>query len=386
MSKQDYYEVLGVSKGATATEIKKAYRKLALKYHPDRNPDNKEAEEKFKEAAEAYEVLSDAQKKARYDQFGHAGMGAGGGFHGGGMSMDDIFSQFGDIFEGSGFGGFDSFFSGGQRQSRRRSMGRPGANVRIKLKMTLEEIHQGIEKKVKLKKKLTCKDCNGSGAKNSASVKTCHQCNGQGRVRKVQSTFLGHMQTVQECHYCQGSGKLIVDNCSTCGGSGRVDGEETISIQIPPGVSEGMQLSMTSKGHAGEKGGPAGDLLIAIEEIEHDYIERDGLNVFYELNLNFADAVLGTSIEVPTLTGKAKINIPKGTQSGKIFRLKGKGMPSLESTYQGDQLIHVKVWTPQDLTKEEKKWLEKLKSSDNFKPKSEKKGKSFFQKMNEYFG
>jgi molecular chaperone DnaJ len=254
------------------------------------------------------------------------------------------------------------------------------------MKMTLEEIYSGIEKKVKLKKKLKCNTCDGSGAKDSSSFKQCQQCNGAGRVRKVQSTFLGHMQTVQDCHYCQGTGRVIMANCQDCSGIGRKDGEETISIQIPAGVSEGMQLSLTSKGHAGEKGGPSGDLLIIIEEIEHEHLERDGANIFYELNLNFADAVLGTSIEVPTLTGKAKINIPKGTQSGKIFRLKGKGIPSLEAAYKGDQLIHVRVWTPQNLNAEEKKMIDELRNSDNFKPVTQNKGKSFFQKMNEYFG
>jgi molecular chaperone DnaJ len=383
MSKRDYYEVLGVSKSASKTELKKAYRKLALKYHPDRNPDDKTAEDKFKEAAEAYEILNDEQKKARYDQFGHAGLD-GGGFSGGGMSMDDIFSQFGDIFEGSGFGGFESFFGGGQR-GRRRGMGTPGSNVRIKIKLSLEEIAEGIEKKVKIKKKVSCKPCGGNGAESGSGYNTCPQCNGAGRVRKVQSTFLGHMQTVSDCHYCQGSGKVVISNCKSCGGAGRLDGEEMISIKIPAGVSEGMQLSLNGKGHAGEKGGDSGALLIVIEEIPHESLERDGSNVFYELNINFADAVLGTALEVPTLSGKARINIPKGTQSGKIFRLKQKGLPSLEG-YKGDQLIHIKVWTPQNITHEEKKTLEHFRESKNFEPDINKQGKSFFQKMNEFFG
>jgi len=384
MSKRDYYEVLGVSRSASKTELKKAYRKLALKYHPDRNPDDESAEDKFKEAAEAYEILNDDQKKARYDQFGHAGLDGSGFSGGGGMSMDDIFSQFGDIFEGSGFGGFESFFGGGQR-GRSRGMGSPGSNVRIKIKLSLEEIAEGIEKKVKIKKKISCKPCGGNGAESGSGYNTCPQCNGAGRVRKVQSTFLGHMQTVSDCHHCQGSGKVVISNCKTCGGAGRLDGEEMISIKIPAGVSEGMQLSLNGKGHAGEKGGDPGALLIVIEEIPHKSLERDGSNVFYELNINFADAVLGTALEVPTLSGKARINIPKGTQSGKIFRLKQKGLPSLEG-YKGDQLIHIKVWTPQNITLEEKKTLEHFRESKNFEPDINKQGKSFFQKMNEFFG
>lgn len=388
MSKRDYYEVLGVSKGATEAEIKKAYRKSAIKFHPDKNPDDKKVEEKFKEAAEAYEVLSDPQKKGRYDQYGHAGMGQGpGGFQGGGMNMEDIFSQFGDIFGGGGGGGFDSFFGGGgqRRGGGRRRMGAPGADIRVKLKLTLEDIADGVEKSIKVKKFNTCKTCTGSGAKDSSSVKTCTTCGGAGSVRRVQNTILGQMQTTATCPGCNGAGQTITANCTSCAGSGREHSEETISVKIPAGVAEGMQLSMSSKGNAGEKGGMAGDLLIVVEEVEHDTLVRDGSNVIYDLYLNIADAALGISAEVPTISGKVKINVPAGTQGGKIFRLKGKGLPSVDRHGIGDQLIHVNVWTPQALTKEETKLMEKLRDAANFHPNPNKNDKGFFEKMKSFF-
>jgi molecular chaperone DnaJ len=383
MAKKDYYEVLGVGKDADAAAIKKAYRRLAIKYHPDKNPDDKKAEEKFKEAAEAYEVLSDPDKKARYDRFGHAGMSGGGGFRGEGMTMDDIFQQFGDIFGDSGFG---SFFGGGRAgASTSRSRGQRGSNLRIKVRLTLEEIASGVNKKIKVRKQVVCDSCQGSGAKDAGSVNTCSTCRGSGYVRQIKNTFLGQMQTTTTCPTCGGSGQVVTANCAKCKGDGRVYDEETIEIEIPAGVEEGMQLSLRGKGNAGLRGGPAGDLLISIEEKSHEYLQRDGMNLVYELYLNFADAALGTSVEVPTIESKVKIKVPAGTQSGKNFRLKGKGLPSVQSYNTGDQLIHVNVWTPKKLNNEEKALLEKLRHMPNFTPKPGKSDKGFFERMKDYF-
>ncbi|MCM5529049.1 molecular chaperone DnaJ [Parasegetibacter sp. NRK P23] len=385
MAKRDYYEVLGVSKGASADEIKKAYRKVAMQYHPDRNPGDKEAEEKFKEAAEAYEVLSDNDKKAQYDRFGHAGMSGNGrgGFSGGhGMNMDDIFSQFGDIFGEDMFG---SFFGGGGGGRRSRGTGTRGSNLRIKLKLTYEEIAKGVTKNIKVKKYVFCTTCGGSGAKDKSSVQTCNTCGGSGQVRKVTSTFLGQMQTVTTCPTCNGEGTSITAKCGSCKGEGRVYGEETVSIDIPAGVQEGMQLSMSGKGNAGERGGAPGDLIILIEEETHKDLQRDGLNVACELYISFPEAVFGTQVEVPTIDGRAKIKIPAGTQSGKIFRLKGKGFPAVNSYEKGDQLIHVNVWTPQNVSAEEKAAIEKMSASPNFQPKPDKSEKTFFDKVKEMF-
>ena len=384
MSKRDYYEVLGVNKTATADEIKKSYRKVAMQYHPDRNPGDKAAEEKFKEAAEAYEVLSDADKKAQYDRYGHAGVsGNGRGGYGGGMNMDDIFSQFGDIFGDDIFG---SFF-GGQRGGRsgQRSRGVRGSNLRVKLKLTYEEIAKGVTKNIKVKKYVACNTCGGSGAKDKGSVQTCNTCGGSGQVRRVQNTFLGQMQTVTTCPACNGEGTTITAKCNTCKGEGRVYAEETVGIDIPAGVQEGMQLNITGKGNAGERGGSHGDLIILIEEEQHKELQREGLNVAYDLHISFTDAVFGTQIEVPTIDGRAKIKIPAGTQSGKIFRLKGKGFPAVNSYEKGDQLIHINVWTPQHLNSEEKALLEKLSHSQNFKPHPDKNEKGFFDRIKEMF-
>lgn len=385
MAKRDYYEVLGLSKSASQQEIKKAYRKLAIKYHPDKNPDNKEAEEKFKEAAEAYEILSDEDKRARYDRYGHAGVSgnAGGGFSGSGMTMEDIFRQFGDIF-GDGGSPFDSFFGGGGR-GQQSARGQRGSNLRIKVALSLEEIAKGVTKKIKVKKHVTCDTCNGSGAKDSNSVTNCGTCRGSGYVRQVKSTFLGQMQTTVICPTCNGTGQTITASCPKCKGDGRVYTEETIELEIPAGVEEGMQLSLRGKGNAGMRGGSAGDLLINIEEKAHDYLQRDGMNLIHELYLNFADAALGTSVEVPTIDGRVKIKIPSGTQSGKIFRLKGKGLPSVQSYGQGDQLIHVNVWTPKKLNDQEKDLLEKMRGMPNFQPNPGKADKGFFEKMKDYF-
>jgi len=385
MSKRDYYEILGVTKGASADEIKKAYRKVAMQYHPDRNPGDKAAEEKFKEAAEAYEVLSDADKRSQYDRFGHAGLSGNGrgGFGGGNMNMDDIFSQFGDIFGDDLFG---SFFGGGRRGGGGgRARGVRGSNLRVKIKLNYEEIAKGVSKNIKVKKYVGCTTCSGSGAKDKNSIQTCSTCGGSGQVRRVSNTFLGQMQTVTTCPTCNGEGSIVTSKCTVCKGEGRVYGEETVSIDIPAGVQEGMQLSVGGRGNAGERGGPPGDLIILIEEEQHPELHRDGLNVAYELHISFTDAVFGLQAEVPTIDGKAKIKIPPGTQSGKIFRLKGKGFPGVNSYERGDQLIHVNVWTPQHVTPEEKAMLEKLNDSPNFQPKPDKNERSFFDKVREMF-
>ncbi|MFT3903758.1 MAG: molecular chaperone DnaJ [Niabella sp.] len=387
MSKRDYYEVLGVSKSATAEEIKKAYRKVAMKYHPDRNPGDNEATDKFKEAAEAYEVLSDTNKRSQYDRFGHAGMsGAGHGFGGGGMNMEDIFSQFGDVFGDDIFG---SFFGGG-RSSRggggQRTRGVRGSNLRVKIKLNYEEIANGVTKNIKVKKYVGCQTCGGSGAKDKGSVQTCSTCHGSGQVRKVQNTFLGQMQTVTTCPTCNGEGTVVTAKCNACKGDGRVYSEETISIDVPAGVQEGMQLNVQGRGNAGQRGGMPGDLIVAIEEETNKELQRDGLNVVYDLHISFTDAVFGANVEVPTIDGRAKIKIHPGTQSGKLLRLKGKGFPNVHASYErGDQLIHVSVWTPQELTEEERKVLEKLADSPNLKPHPEKTDKSFFDKVKDFF-
>lgn len=385
MAKRDYYEVLGVGKNANNDEMKKAYRKLAMQYHPDRNPDDKKAEDKFKEAAEAYEVLSDENKRARYDRYGHAGVdpnaGFGGGGGAGGMTMEDIFAQFGDMFSDGGGGG--SFFGGGGAQ--RRSTGERGSNLRIKVALSLEEIAKGVTKKIKVKRQVVCNTCDGSGAKDSNSIETCRTCNGAGAIRQVRSTFLGQVATTTVCPTCSGTGKQIKANCNNCRGEGRVYAEDLVEIPIPAGVEDGMQLSMRGKGNAGRRGGPAGDLLISIEEKPHEELQRDGQRVIYDLFLNFADAALGTTVEVPTIDGRVKIKIPAGTQSGKILRLRDKGLPAVQGRGKGDQLIHVNVWTPRTLSKEETEMMEKLREAKNFSPDLGKKEKGFFERMKEYF-
>lgn len=371
MAKRDFYEILGVDKSASPEEIKKAYRKVAIKFHPDKNPGDSEAEEKFKEAAEAYEILSNPEKKQRYDRFGHQGMNGGGGFSGGGMNMEDIFSQFGDIFGGGG-SPFDSFFGGGG--SRRR--GRKGSNLRIKLKLSLEEIANGVEKKIKVNRLVQAE---------GVTFNTCSSCQGTGQVRKVVNTMLGQMVSSSTCPTCGGSGQIIGNRPSGVDSSGLEPKEEIISIKIPAGVSEGMQLSMSGKGNEAPGGGVPGDLLILIEEKEDDILVREGNNVVYDLYISFIDAALGTTVEVPTINSKARIKIEAGTQAGKVLRLRGKGIKDLNGYGTGDQLIHINVWTPKNLSSDEKEKLESLRNSPNFTPKPGKNEKGFFEKMKEFF-
>ena len=383
MAKRDYYEVLGVSKNATPEELKKAYRKLALQYHPDRNPGDKEAEEKFKEAAEAYDVLSNPDKKARYDQFGHAAFegGAGGA---GGMDMNDIFSQFGDIFSDffgggfSGFGGFRGSQQGGHRAAAR------GSNLRIKVKLTLEEIEKGCEKKIKVAKYVPCKTCGGTGSKSN-SFDTCPHCHGRGVVTEVRRTILGQMQTQSVCPHCGGEGHIVKDKCHDCNGEGIVRSEEIITINIPAGVYDGMQLSMSGKGNAAPRGGVPGDLIILVEEIPHDLFERQENNLYYNAFITFAQAALGDSIEIPTLTGKVKVKIEAGTPSGKVLRLKGKGLPTVNGYGRGDMLVCLNVWVPKNLSREEKETLTRLDKSPNFQPSPSKSERGFFDKMKDLF-
>ncbi len=383
MSKRDYYEVLEVDRNAGPDEIKKAYRKKALKYHPDKNQGNKEAEEKFKEAAEAYEVLRDENKKSRYDRFGHQGVSGANGFSAEGMTFDDIFSRFGDIFGDSFGGGFESFFGGG-RGGRGRTQVRKGTNLRVKVKLTLTEIVNGTVKKIKVKKYNACKDCKGTGEKNGSSSKTCPTCNGRGVHTRVVNTMLGQMQTSSTCSNCGGEGKVIAEKCNTCFGEGIVKGEEIIEIKIPPGVSEGVQLSVSGKGNAARRGGINGDLIVVIEEIEDENFIRDGNDLIHNLFISIPDAVMGAKVEVPTITGKAIINIEPGTPSGKILRLRGKGIPDLQGYSKGDLLVRVNIFIPKKISAEEKKIIEKLNQSDNFDSKKNKQ-ESIFDRVKGMF-
>ncbi len=381
--KRDYYEVLGVSKDATPEELKKAYRKLALQYHPDRNPGDKEAEEKFKEAAEAYEVLSNPDKRARYDRYGHAGMSGAGGFSGQGMSMDDIFSQFGDLFADFGLGSFfGGGFGGGSRSGgivRER-----GGNIRVKVKLNLQEIEKGVKKKIKVNKYVPCEHCHGSGSADG-STDTCPTCKGHGQVLRTMNSLFGQMQTASTCPNCGGTGRIIKNKCTHCHGDGIVKGEEVIDIDIPAGVGEGMQLTLRGKGGAGPHNGVNGDLYVLIEEEANPELERDGSNLIYNLFISVPQAILGTEAEVPTVSGKVRVKITPGTQSGKILRLRGKGLPVVNGYGNGDLLVYVNVWIPKKVTKEEEKTLQVLNNSDSFKPAPNDDDRSFFKKLRDYF-
>ena len=380
MAKRDYYEVLGVDKSASADEIKKAYRKKAIQYHPDKNPGDKEAEEKFKEAAEAYEVLSNPDKRAHYDQFGHEGMSGAGGFGGGfgggqGMSMDDIFSMFGDIFGGhGGFGGFSGFGGGGSSQAQRKFR---GSDLRVKVKLSLKDIANGTTKKFKLKKYVPCSHCHGTGAEGNSGTETCPTCKGSGHILRTQQSIFGMMQTQTVCPQCNGEGKIIKNKCKECGGEGIVYGEEVVEVKIPAGVAEGMQLSMSGKGNAGRHNGIPGDLLIQIEEEPHPELIRDENDLVYNLLLSIPMAALGSTVEIPTIDGKAKVKIEPGTQPGKVLRLRGKGLPNVNGYGNGDLLVNVSVYIPETLSKDEKNALEKMQDSENFKPSSSIKEKIF---------
>jgi molecular chaperone DnaJ len=380
MGKRDYYEVLGIEKNSSADEIKKAYRKQAIRFHPDKNPGDASAEEKFKEAAEAYEVLSNPEKKARYDQYGHAGLGgAAGGFGGAGMNIEDIFSHFGDIFGDFGFGGF-----GGSSRSRGRRVNK-GSNIRVKVKLNLEEIANGVEKKIKVKKYVGCNTCNNTGAAHGSSYSNCSTCNGSGQVTRVSHTFLGQMQTTGVCPSCNGEGKIITQKCTDCYGEGVVKGEEVIPLNLPAGVTEGMQLTVSGKGNAARRGGMNGDLLVVVEEVEHPDLVRDGTDLLYNLFISFPQAALGSTVEIPTLDGRVKVKVESGTQSGKILRLRSKGIPDVNGYGRGDLLVKINVWVPKTLNKEEKKVLESLTGAANFEPDPSSSEKSFFKRMRDMF-
>lgn len=387
MAKRDYYEVLGVSRNATLDEIKSAYRKLAMKYHPDRNPGDKEAEEKFKEATEAYEVLSDPEKRERYDRFGHEGLRSGYDYHTY-TTIDDIFSAFSDIF--SGFGGsiFDEFFGTGSRSRRTRtvSIGERGSDLRIRLPLTLEEIATGVEKTIKLKKFVTCHKCGGTGAKSGSGYKTCPNCNGSGEIRQVSRSFFGQFINITTCSTCGGSGRVLSEKCEVCSGEGRINGEETITVKIPPGVENGNYIPLSGKGNAGKRGGEPGDLIIVIEEKKHEHFERHKDDIYYQLLISFPEAVLGTKVEVPTLYGKETIKIEPGTQPGTKIRLTGKGIPHLNQYGRGDQIVIVNIYVPNSVGSKEKNLLKELLQSESMKPKNQNsKSRDFFSKVKDVF-
>jgi len=384
MSKRDYYEVLGVSKDASESEIKKAYRKKAMKYHPDRNSDDPEAEKKFKEASEAYEVLGDEETRQRYDQFGHQGVNGAGGFGGRGgagfedIGFEDIFSRFSDIFGGD--------FGGGRRSRGRRSAGQPGSDMKLRIQLSLEEIAFGTEKKLKVKKYVKCDECNGTGAETEDDYETCSTCNGMGEVRQVHKTMLGQMVNVQPCPECNGEGRIITNKCSKCNGEGRYQGKDTVEVRVPAGVSKGNYITLRGQGNAGKRGGEAGDLVVLIEEKEHEHFERDGNDIYYDLVLSVPDAILGTEVEVPTLKGKAKIKIDEGTQPGRLLRMSGKGIHGLKNSGTGDQFIRVNVYIPKDLEKNEREHIEALRGNEHFSATNKvDDGKGFFSKIKDVF-
>ena len=378
-AKRDYYEILGVNRNASKEELRKAYRKLAMQYHPDRNPNNKEAEEKFKEAAEAYEVLNDDEKKSRYDRFGHDGV-RGGGYSPGFNDVNDIFSHFSDIFGGSSI--FDDFFGGAQRtRSRRRTSGTPGSDLRITLKLTLEEIAAGVAKKVKVKKQIKCDQCGGSGAEPGSSTKTCPVCQGTGEVKSVSRSVFGQFVNITQCNNCNGEGVVVDVPCKKCLGEGRITDESNIKINVPPGVHEGSYMTLRGEGNAGKRNGPAGDIIVVFQELPHEYFVRDGDDIVYDLYISFPDAALGVEVEVPTLTGKALLKIDPGTASGKLLKMRDKGIRHLNQGGSGDQIVKVNVEIPKKLSSKEKELLKELAQSPNFKMSSKSDEKSFFKRF-----
>jgi molecular chaperone DnaJ len=385
MAKRDYYEVLGVDKSASADEIKKAYRKLAVKYHPDKNPGDKEAEEKFKEAAEAYSVLSDAEKKAKYDQFGHAGVdGSAPDFSGGFGNLNDILN---DLFGGGfgGFGGFGGGFGGGRGGQRQQKVYR-GRDIRVRVKLTLEEIAKGVEKEISIERSVPCKDCGGKGAKNASDIKTCSACNGTGQVQRVVNTFLGQTVTYSTCQQCGGEGKVISNPCRSCGGTGLVRKRETIKVKIPAGVEAGMQMNISREGHAAKNNGVNGDLLVVIEEQEHPNLKREGNNLYCTKIVSLPDAILGGEVEVPGIDGSYKIKVEPGTQSGTVVRLRGRGLPTVNGYGgTGDLYVKIAVWIPKKLEKDDKAVIESLRNKESFKPNPSKEDKSFFDKLKDLF-
>jgi len=377
-SKRDYYEILGVNRNATKEELRKAYRKLAMQYHPDRNPNNKEAEEKFKEAAEAYDVLNDDEKKARYDRFGHEGIK--GGYSPGFTDVNDIFSHFSDIFGGSSI--FDDFFGGSQRtRTRRRSAGTPGSDLRITLKLTLEEIAAGAAKKVKVKKQIKCDQCGGSGAEAGTSTKTCPVCQGSGEVKSVSRSVFGQFVNITTCNNCNGEGVVVDVPCKKCMGEGRINDESTIKINVPPGVHEGSYMTLRGEGNAGKKNGPAGDIIVVFQELPHEYFMRDGDDIIYNLYISFPDAALGVEVEVPTLNGKALLKIDPGTSPGKLLKMRDKGIRHLNQGGSGDQIVRVNIEIPKRLSSKEKELLKELAQSQNFKMSAKSDEKSFFKRF-----
>mgnify|MGYP006289010647 CR=1 FL=1 len=391
---RDPYEVLGVSREASQDEIKKAYRKMAMEYHPDRNPDDEEAERKFKEAAEAYEILSDEQKRRRYDQFGEAGVSGNGGRRGarGFENVNEVFDAFSDIFGGAGAGGtiFEEVF-GGRGRGRGRGRGsrkNAGGDLRITLPLTLEEIAEGVEKTLKVRKFVRCDECDGSGASGGEEdYEVCSTCDGTGEHRQVSRSVFGQFVNVQPCPACEGEGRVVKDRCSGCGGEGRVKGEETVEIEVPAGVTEGNYLSVRRKGNVGKRGGPPGDLRVEIEEKDHDEFVREGLDVFYDAYLSLPDAVLGTELEVPTLKGRARLEISPGIQSGKILRMRDRGIPEVNGARRGDQLVRIHVWTPQEITDEQRAVFEEMRGAESMQPDPERTDtrKSFFHKVKDVF-
>ena len=389
MAKRDYYEVLGVEKNASADEIKKAYRKLAIQYHPDKNPGDKEAEEKFKEAAEAYSVLSDADKKARYDQFGHSGVeGAGPDFSGGFGNLNDILNDlFGGAFGGGfgGFGGFGGGFGGGRGGQKQQRVYR-GRDIRVRVKLTLEEIAKGVEKEISIEKSVPCSECGGKGARNSSDIKTCSACNGTGQVQRVTNSIFGQTVTYSTCQQCGGEGKVVTNPCRTCGGTGLVRKRETIKVKIPAGVEAGMQLTIQGEGHAAKNNGINGDLLVVIEEQEHPDLKREGNNLYYTKVISLPDAILGADVEVPCLDGPYRIKVDAGTQSGTVVRLRNKGLPTVNGYGgTGDMYVKFAVWIPKKLDREDKAVIESLRDKESFKPNPSKEDKSFFDKIKDLF-